>query len=83
MARKSDSDPDKWVMAPHTRAKHQILQKYLAAWYPILTRWNGRIVYIDGFAGRARYYDGSEGSPQSAAKKYPLTCKNLRRADRI
>jgi hypothetical protein len=43
MARKSDSDPDKWVMAPHTRAKHQILQKYLAAWYPILTRWNGEI----------------------------------------
>ena len=68
MARKGDNDPDKWVMAPHTRAKHQILQKYLGAWYPILSRWNGRIVYIDGFAGRGRYDDGSEGSPQIALR---------------
>jgi hypothetical protein len=34
MARKSDSDPDKWVMAPHTRAKHQILQSTLLLGIP-------------------------------------------------
>jgi hypothetical protein len=53
-------------MAPHTGAKHQIIQKYVAAWYPILSRWNGRVVFIDGFAGRGRYNDGSEWSPQIA-----------------
>ena len=63
-----DDDPAKWVMAAHTRAKHQILEKYLGAWYPIISRWNGRVVYIDGFAGRGRYDDGSEGSPQIALR---------------
>ncbi|WP_197415199.1 three-Cys-motif partner protein TcmP [Mycobacterium sp. M26] len=64
----ADSDPEKWVMAAHTRAKHQILQHYLGAWYPILGTWNRRVLYIDGFAGRGRYGDGSEGSPQIALR---------------
>lgn len=64
----ADSDPDKWVMAAHTRAKHQILQNYLGAWYPVLGTWNRRVLYIDGFAGRGRYDDGSEGSPQIALR---------------
>jgi three-Cys-motif partner protein len=64
----ADDDLTKWVMAPHTRAKHQILQHYLGAWYPILGSWNRRVVYIDGFAGRGRYDDGSEGSPQIALR---------------
>jgi three-Cys-motif partner protein len=63
-----DSDPKKWVIDGHTRAKHQILEKYLAAWFPILSRHNGRVLYIDGFAGRGRYNDGSEGSPQRAMR---------------
>ena len=25
-----------WECEPHTLAKHQILQRYLQAWYPIL-----------------------------------------------
>jgi three-Cys-motif partner protein len=61
-----DHDPKRWAMAAHTRAKHLILEKYLAAWFPILSKYNGRILYIDGFAGRGRYDDGSEGSPQIA-----------------
>ncbi len=64
----SDSDPKKWVMAGHTRAKHQILTKYLGAWYPAISKYSGRVLYIDGFAGRGRYDDGSEGSPQLALR---------------
>ena len=64
----ADSDPSKWVMAGHTRAKHEILKKYLAAWFPIISTNRGRVVYIDGFAGRGRYDDGSEGSPQLALR---------------
>ncbi|AWN05064.1 methyltransferase [Gordonia phage Easley] len=64
----ADSDPSKWVMAGHTQAKHEILKKYLAAWFPIISSNRGRVVYIDGFAGRGRYDDGSEGSPQLALR---------------
>jgi three-Cys-motif partner protein len=64
----ADSDPKKWVMAGHTRAKHQILTKYLGAWFPIISKFSGRVLYIDGFAGRGRYDDGSEGSPQLAMR---------------
>lgn len=63
-----DDDPKKWVMAGHTRAKHQILNKYLSAWFPIISKHRGRVLYIDGFAGRGRYDDGSEGSPQIAMR---------------
>ncbi len=33
-----------------------------------MSRWNGRIVFLDGFAGRGRYNDGSEGSPLIALR---------------
>lgn len=58
-----DSDPDKWDYPPHTRAKHAILANYLDAWYPILASTRGRILYLDGFAGRGRYAGGEPGSP--------------------
>jgi len=50
-------------MKPHTKAKHDILKNYLSAWFPILSKWNGRIAYFDGFAGPGKYDDGSLGSP--------------------
>lgn len=52
-----------WEIAPHTLAKHAILQRYLEAWLPIMTSWSGRVVYIDGFAGPGRYKGGEVGSP--------------------
>jgi three-Cys-motif partner protein len=57
--------PDKtvWNAEPHTVAKHIILQTYLGAWFPILAKFNGRIIYVDGFAGPGRYADGEVGSP--------------------
>lgn len=51
---------------PHTRAKHEILSRYIAVWIQVLTfPLRGRIVYIDGFAGSGEYKDSTElGSPQ-------------------
>lgn len=52
-----------WEADPHTRAKHEILRRYLNAWFPILNSWNSRILYIDGFSGPGRYRGGEVGSP--------------------
>lgn len=57
-----------WPIEPHTEAKHAILRKYLDAWLPIITRWNGRVLYIDGFAGPGEYMGGKDGSPIIAIK---------------
>ena len=53
-----------WELEPHTRAKHEILRRYLQAWMVILSQ--GRfpeILYIDGFAGPGEYAGGETGSP--------------------
>lgn len=55
-------------MEHHTEAKHSILRRYLQAWVPILTRYHGRVVYIDGFAGPGVYVGGEEGSPVIALR---------------
>ena len=58
-----------WPIEPHTRAKHEILRRYLQAWVPILGRGGfPEVVYIDGFAGPGRYLEGEDGSPIIALK---------------
>jgi three-Cys-motif partner protein len=52
-----------WDLEPHTAAKHEILRRYLSAWFPIMGASHGRIVYVDGFAGPGRYSKGEPGSP--------------------
>ncbi len=52
-----------WPIEPHTKAKHEILRRYLGAWFPILNSWSGRIIYIDGFSGPGEYEGGEPGSP--------------------
>ena len=59
-----------WGIDPHTQAKHEILRRYLGAWFPILSRYNDRIVYIDGFSGPGRYKGGDPGSPFVALTEY-------------
>lgn len=49
-------------------AKHSILRSYLDAWFPILTSWSRRVLYIDCHAGRGRHKTGEEGSPIIALK---------------
>ncbi|MFC3284447.1 three-Cys-motif partner protein TcmP [Litchfieldella rifensis] len=43
--------------------KHLVLKSYLNAWLPILSRWHGRLLIIDGFAGPGEYNNGHVGSP--------------------
>ncbi|WP_439081005.1 three-Cys-motif partner protein TcmP [Streptomyces sp. WL006] len=52
-----------WELDPHTKAKHDILRQYLNGWFPVLSAWNGRIIFLDGFAGPGRYESGEPGSP--------------------
>lgn len=52
-----------WRIESHTQAKHEILRRYLNAWFPILAKFNAKIVYIDGFCGPGRYVGGEPGSP--------------------
>jgi three-Cys-motif partner protein len=57
----------RWQLEPHTRAKHEILKRYLQAWMVILSQ--GRfpeILYIDGFAGPGEYIGREAGSPTIA-----------------
>src|SRR2546427_8646756 len=61
--------PTVWDLDPHSEAKHIILRRYLQAWLPIMTRWNGRVLYIDGFAGPGIYSKGEDGSPIIALKE--------------
>jgi three-Cys-motif partner protein len=58
-----------WGIEPHTKAKHEILERYLDAWFPILATYNQRIVYLDGFCGPGRYKGGEDGSPIIAIRK--------------
>ncbi|MDH4183023.1 MAG: three-Cys-motif partner protein TcmP [Nitrospinota bacterium] len=51
-----------WQLDDHTRAKHEILHKYLEAWLPILKSFP-RVIYVDGFCGPGRYDKGEPGSP--------------------
>jgi three-Cys-motif partner protein len=57
-----------WPLEPHTRGKHQVLRRYLQAWYPILASWQGRVLFIDGFAGPGEYAGHEDGSPLIAIK---------------
>ncbi len=55
-----------WSLDPHTRAKHELLRGYLGAWFPTLGSWQGRVVFLDGFAGPGIYAGGEPGSPAIA-----------------
>lgn len=51
-------------------AKHQLLRRYLAGWFPILSSSYGRVLYIDCHAGRGRHDTGHEGSPILALESF-------------
>jgi three-Cys-motif partner protein len=65
-----DNSEEKWEMTDHCKVKHILFEKYLHAWIPILGRYEAKIAYIDGFAGRGKYNDGSYGSPILAIKAF-------------
>lgn len=62
-----------WEITPHTLVKHEILRRYLLAWFAILGTTQNRVIYLDGFSGPGEYKGGEPGSPLialEAAKPY-------------
>ncbi len=57
-----------WKLEDHTLGKHFVLKNYMDAWLPIMRRWNGRVLFIDAFAGPGKYEGGQDGSPIVALK---------------
>ena len=57
-----------WPLDPHTKGKHFVLENYMGAWLPIMTKWNGRVLFIDAFAGPGVYSGGEPGSPMIALR---------------
>ncbi|MHA2788364.1 three-Cys-motif partner protein TcmP [Corynebacterium sp. S7] len=55
-----------WDIEPHTKAKHEILKRYLNPWFVIMGKWNDLILFVDGFAGPGRYQNDEPGSPKIA-----------------
>ena len=60
-----------WDREPHTGAKHDMLTRYLAAWFPIIAQGfpTRGLAYVDAFAGPGEYSDRSEGSPLIALRQ--------------
>jgi len=58
-----------WECSLRTKAKLEILNHYLGAWFGILAanRFT-HVFYIDGFCGPGKYLTGEEGSPVIAAR---------------
>ena len=60
----------KWPLEPHTLGKHKVLENYMQAWLPIMTKWNERVLFIDAFAGPGEYERGERGSPVIALQAF-------------
>jgi len=69
-----------WKLEPHSKGKHFVLQEYLKAWLPIISSWNKRILFIDGFAGPGTYKNGEDGSPIIALQTFQQHA-NLKHTD--
>ncbi|MFJ9782492.1 three-Cys-motif partner protein TcmP [Amycolatopsis sp. NPDC101161] len=54
-----------WDRPPHTAAKHSLLRAYLGAWFPIIAKYNRRVIYYDAFAGPGEYGNGNPRYPGS------------------
>ncbi|MGV9862329.1 three-Cys-motif partner protein TcmP [Rhodococcus koreensis] len=70
-----------WEIEPHTKAKHEILTRYLDAWFPILASWSERVLFIDGFAGPGSYRSGEPGSPRLALESAKGQARFLRNSN--
>ncbi len=69
-----------WPIQPHTSCKHELLRKYLNAWFPILSLYPS-LFYVDGFCGPGRYSDGEVGSPVIALKAALACSKSIQNAN--
>ena len=68
MPKREDNQETVWDIEEHTRGKHRVMKAYLDGWFPVISRYAGRVLFIDGFAGPGKYKGGEEGSPVIALK---------------
>lgn len=74
----SSSDGILWKCDRGTRAKLEILQRYLGAWFNILARRGVKdVIYFDGFCGPGEYEGGEKGSPIVATELANLTTQEV------
>lgn len=65
----NDTNPGYWKDYSNLQfVKHGIIQNYLQGWYPILSSWQGEIMYLERHAGKGVYETGDSGSPIVALK---------------
>lgn len=64
--------PVPWPRAEHTAAKHDIYNRYLHRWFPILLSDNSwdTATYAEGFSGPGVYDQGEQGSPIIAVRAF-------------
>ena len=55
----------------------------MQAWLPIMTTWNGRVLFIDAFAGPGKYSGGEDGSPVIALRALTDHKSRLRIRNRV
>ncbi len=72
-----------WTLDPHTKGKHLVLESYIQAWLPIMTKWNGRVLFIDAFAGPGEYSGGEPGSPVIALRALLNHCAMRHRSNEV
>lgn len=68
MQKRDDGLDTVWDIGEHTVGKHRVMKAYLDGWFPVISRYAGRVLFIDGFAGPGKYKGGEEGSPIIALK---------------
>lgn len=80
---RDDDDPEKWRYKEQTEVKHRLLEKYLGPWFRKISTQSREIHYIDGFAGRGEYEDGSLGSPIIAMETFDRKFQYEDAADKV
>lgn len=68
-----------------TRVKHTILRMYLPAYLNIIKRYNDKMLFLDGFAGRGSYDDQNSGKevPGSPLLALELIASTQDTADKV
>lgn len=66
MVRKENDGPNSKYWKEYTaiqKAKHTVLQEYLKGWFPILSSFSKKILYVETHAGKGKHETGDIGSP--------------------
>lgn len=71
--------PVPWPLVEHTAAKHNIYNRYLRRWFPIILSGNSwkQATYAEGFSGPGVYAAGEDGSPIIAMRAFAEEVSNM------